>query len=127
MIADGTFNCAANMVDAIGQEVDMAAKIMNHGWDVNVWMVWPFPHLRYHCRILIMNHQSALSGDESYAKENRTSCGWGDHLHENAYFSFNVHPYETIFIKANRNIQPEMLQTLTKWHGHMNYSSYDYC
>lgn len=46
---------------------------------------------------------------------------------EGWYFGFNLHPYETIFMKANRNVNPLMMAKMTEWHMRMNYSSYDYC
>ena len=43
------------------------------------------------------------------------------------YFGFNVHPYETLFVKSNRNIEPNMIKKLEEWHDTMNYSSWDVC
>lgn len=74
--------------------------------------------------------QTALSGDPTYTPENRSHCaelGNADHLFEQGYFGFNIHPYETMFVKANRNIDGKMINKLTEWHNRMNYSSFDYC
>jgi hypothetical protein len=50
-----------------------------------------------------------------------------DVLKNGGYFGFNVHPYETIFIKSNRDIDPAMIHKMEEWHGKMNYSSWDAC
>lgn len=60
-------------------------------------------------------------------REHCADTGNADHAFEGRYFGFNLHPYETIFAKANRDLNPVMLGKLTEWHLGMNYSSYDYC
>lgn len=45
----------------------------------------------------------------------------------NRYFGFNMHPYETLFVKANRDVDIKMVSKLTEWHDRMKYSSYDKC
>ena len=62
------------------------------------------------------------------------SCKGADRLWEGAYpdgkrdgpGSF-VHPYETLFFKANRKVQEQLLSRLTKWTDVAGYSSYDAC
>jgi hypothetical protein len=39
------------------------------------------------------------------------------HLNPNHYFGTNVNPYEVIFIKQNRNIEPLRLERYTEWHS----------
>lgn len=51
----------------------------------------------------------------------------GEFLFNNAYYGFNVHPYETIFIKSHRGIDPAMIENLSDWHDKSGYSSYDVC
>lgn len=51
----------------------------------------------------------------------------GDLLFNNKYAGTNVHPYETIFQKTNRGVDPITVQRLTEWHDQRNYSSYDFC
>lgn len=130
MYEDGTFDCPDDMWNAQGQEVQMASKIMNHGWEINAWLVSPLTRRPYPSfpASPLTQLQTALHGDPSY--EDRPHCaqfGNDDHLFNGAYFGFDVHPYETIFVKANRNVNPAMLGKMTEWHGRMNYSSYDYC
>lgn len=50
-----------------------------------------------------------------------------DAMLDHAYDGANVHPYETIFMKTNRFIDPVLLDNLSRWTGEMGYSSYDYC
>lgn len=62
------------------------------------------------------------------------TCKGADRLWEGAYpngqmngpGSF-VHPYETLFFKANRDVQKELLGHLTTWTDTAGYSSYDVC
>lgn len=55
------------------------------------------------------------------------SKGTGDVLYDGGYFGINVHPFETIFMKTNRNIGPVALEKLTSWMEGSRFSSYDYC
>ncbi|KAL7627999.1 hypothetical protein AAE478_002195 [Parahypoxylon ruwenzoriense] len=41
----------------------------------------------------------------------------GDLLFDGNYFGTNIHPYETIFFKANRGIDPPTLELLTRLHS----------
>ena len=47
--------------------------------------------------------------------------------YDKSYFGFNLHPYETLFFKANRGLDPLMLESFTEWHTQMAYSSWDAC
>ena len=47
-----------------------------------------------------------------FKKENPLTLGA---LFSNSYFKENVHPYETIFIKNNRNITPDLITNLREW------------
>lgn len=50
-----------------------------------------------------------------------------DTLQEGGYFGSNIHPYELIFAKANRNIDDNLLEHLTAWHYAMNETSWETC
>lgn len=39
-----------------------------------------------------------------------------DVLWDRQYYGANVHPYESVFAKANRDIDPILMQRLTEWH-----------
>lgn len=44
----------------------------------------------------------------------------GDCYFPNAYFDQNVHPYEVIFFKTNRNVTTSLVHTYTQWHARQN-------
>lgn len=69
---------------------------------------------------------SAFYSDEDYI-EHCDSGGNGDVLWNGMYFGTNVHPYETIFMKTNRDIDPVLIDKLTNWKKGEGYSSYDHC
>ena len=48
-------------------------------------------------------------------RKGKPSNAWEDPLFPNLYFEENVHPYETIFIKNNRNITPDLITNLKEW------------
>jgi hypothetical protein len=50
-----------------------------------------------------------------------------DILYDRRYYGANVHPYETVFIKANRNIDPTLLEDMTKWHLEQSTTSWNSC
>jgi hypothetical protein len=50
-----------------------------------------------------------------------------DILYDKKYYGANIHPYETVFIKANRDIDPTLLEDMTKWHLSQNTTSWDSC
>ncbi|KAK7754215.1 hypothetical protein SLS62_003792 [Diatrype stigma] len=89
---------------AIGAEVGTTAMIRGAGYEVDAMMA------AFH------------KGDASHGYA--AGCGVavteggsaGDVLFNGAYFGANVHPYETVFMKANRDIDPRTLELLTGWH-----------
>ncbi|CAD6440023.1 16725300-4642-46ba-b890-d2acf0ccf584 [Sclerotinia trifoliorum] len=84
-------------------------------------------------------HHHKDFGEDSYEKQDKSSdlmseyerfcgsTGTGDVLYDGGYFGINVHPFETIFMKTNRNIGPVALEKLTDWMEGSRFSSYDYC
>ncbi|KUJ18929.1 uncharacterized protein LY89DRAFT_582689, partial [Mollisia scopiformis] len=44
-----------------------------------------------------------------------------------AYDGINIHPFETMFIKTNRGIDPRALALHTGWMDRSSFTSYDYC
>lgn len=51
-----------------------------------------------------------------------------DVLWNGQYYGGNVHPYETVFMKANRDIDPKTVELLTKWHLQGTFGgSWDVC
>jgi hypothetical protein len=50
-----------------------------------------------------------------------------DLLYDKGYDGVNLHPYETIFMKSNKGIDPLLLDRLSNWTDAAKYSSYDFC
>ncbi|KAL2068368.1 hypothetical protein VTL71DRAFT_16466 [Oculimacula yallundae] len=101
---NGCFNTYAS---AVGAEVSSTSLILAAGYKVDAMM-------------------SAYHGLKEY-EENR-SCGENrDVLWEGKYFGIDVHPFETVFIKANRDLAPLVLERHSEWVEKRRYSSYDYC
>ncbi|KAF5585076.1 hypothetical protein FPANT_7657 [Fusarium pseudoanthophilum] len=100
-------SCYDGWHSAVHAEVGTAEMIIAAGYDVDAMM-------------------------EAYHKSKgfRYDChadGVGDLLFNGRYFGSNIHPYETIFMKANRNIDPKLLQSLTEWHLAEGRRSWDIC
>ncbi|EGX44276.1 hypothetical protein AOL_s00193g188 [Orbilia oligospora ATCC 24927] len=97
-------HCFKNFGSAVQAENRAAREVLNQGYDVEALM-------------------TAASSLPDYARQ----CTHGTVLRPNSYFGINLHPYETIFQKANRDIAPKMLDLMTKWHDQSNYSSWEVC
>ncbi|KAK6344861.1 hypothetical protein TWF718_006813 [Orbilia javanica] len=96
--------CFKDFNSAVQAENRAARAVLNAGYDVEALM-------------------TAASTMPDYARH----CTHGSVLRPNAYFGIDLHPYETIFQKANRDIAPRMFELMTKWHDQSNYSSWDVC
>ncbi|KAF5588585.1 asparagine synthetase [Fusarium subglutinans] len=100
-------SCYDGWHSAVHAEIGTAEMIIEAGYDVDVMM-------------------------EAYHKSERFryDChadGVGDLLFNGRYFGSNIHPYETIFMKANRDIDPKLLKSLTEWHLAEGRRSWDMC
>ncbi|KXJ86194.1 hypothetical protein Micbo1qcDRAFT_198505 [Microdochium bolleyi] len=117
------------LVDAHGKPTDPAAgdaseenpvgystcyQSFNAAVEAEKWTTPMIMQAGYHVRAL-MSSWSATGGDSYWA-----DCG--DHpgdpmLHDKAYFGTNVHPYETLFFKSNRGLDPSLLKMMTTLHS----------
>ncbi len=103
--------CPNGWQSAVDVEVRITGKIKKAGYKVDAMM-------------------QEFQGQADFAD----SCKGADRLWEGAYpdgqrggpGSF-VHPYETLFFKANRGVQEKLLGKLTEWTDAAGYSSYDVC
>ncbi|KAI9049305.1 hypothetical protein LZ554_007150 [Drepanopeziza brunnea f. sp. 'monogermtubi'] len=103
----GINSCFHSWRAAVAGEVSSTALIRAAGYEVDALM-------------------NAYHGLESY--ENGKTCFENrDVLFDGGYFGINVHPFETVFLKANRGLAPLTLEKHTEWTNRRNYSSYDYC
>ncbi|KAK6496734.1 hypothetical protein TWF481_001722 [Arthrobotrys musiformis] len=96
--------CFEDFNSAVQAENRAARAVLNEGYDVEALM-------------------TAASIMPDYARK----CTHGSVLRPNAYFGMDLHPYETMFQKANRDIAPRTLELMTKWHNKSNYSSWEVC
>ncbi|KAF3281546.1 hypothetical protein TWF970_002103 [Orbilia oligospora] len=96
--------CFPNWLSAVYGESNSTRAIINAGYTVSAMM-------------------TSFASQENYADE----CKHGDILLEGAYFGDNLHPYETIFQKANRDFGKDVLSRLTEWTDLAGYSSYEVC
>ncbi|KAH8673926.1 hypothetical protein BX600DRAFT_433532 [Xylariales sp. PMI_506] len=88
--------CYTEMHKAIHGEIGATAVIKNAGYKVDALM-------------------AAFHKSEDYERD----CAKNpieDILWDKQYYGANIHPYETLFMKANRDIDPTMVKLLTEWH-----------
>ncbi|KAI3401043.1 hypothetical protein diail_752 [Diaporthe ilicicola] len=100
--------CFSTLKKAVHAEIGITPLIQSQGFDVDVVMTAPH------------------SAETFEAFCDRTG-GPDDFLYKDSYLGTNVHPYETVFMKANRDIDPIQLQRLTEWHLAGNMSSWEIC
>ena len=107
----GINSCFHTWKTAVAAEIGASALIKAAGYKLDVMMS--------------AFHSKQNDGDryevECDGREN------GDVLWDKEYYGTNVHPYETIFLKSNRDIDPVGLERLTEWTRGRGYSSYQYC
>ncbi|KAI3541512.1 hypothetical protein CSPX01_07600 [Colletotrichum filicis] len=104
----GLSGCYADWNAAVHAEVGTTGLIMNAGYKVDA----------------MMTALHSEQGVEEYCKAHPES---GDLLWDKKYFGSNIHPYETVFIKANRNVDPSLISSMTDWHMRMKSNSFDVC
>lgn len=100
--------CFTTMKKAVHAEIGITSLILSQGFGVDVMMTAPY---------------SAASFDEFCDRSGRPDDFW----YSGRYFGANIHPYETVFMKANRDIDPVLLDRLTEWHLRGNMTSWDTC
>ncbi|RDW94947.1 hypothetical protein BP5796_00710 [Coleophoma crateriformis] len=109
-LVDGCMGtCFENMESAVSCEQQATPTILDAGYEIDS---------------LMAAYLGEFDGSNEAYREN---CRGGDVNTQNGYHGFNVHPYDTLFVKANRNIDPTMLQKFTQWHNTMNRTSWDTC
>ncbi len=69
---------------------------------------------------------AAYHADAKY-EERCDSRENGDVLWDGKYFGTNVHVFETIFMKSNRDVDPIGLERQTEWARGSGYKSWDVC
>lgn len=103
----GINNCFHTWDSAVAAEISATSLIKAAGYKVDAMM-------------------SAFHGLSSY--EQGESCGKNsDVLRDKEYFGINVHPFETGWMKSNRDADPLGIKRHSQWMDGRNYRSYDYC
>lgn len=106
--AVGLSPCFTTMHKAVHAEIGLMSLIESQGYTADVVMTAP---------------HSAATFDQFCDNAGRPD----DFLYKDSYLGTTVHPYETIFMKANRDIDPMALTKLTEWHLAANMTSWDTC
>ena len=100
----GFSTCPETMHFAISNEMSLTNLIYRAGYKVAVLM-------------------TAIYSQDNYYQD----CNNEEMNVPQGYFGSNIHPYETIFFKADRSIDDNLMNKLTEWHDRWNYSSWDAC
>ncbi|KAL1890610.1 hypothetical protein Sste5346_008126 [Sporothrix stenoceras] len=104
----GLSGCYSSHRAAVHSEIGLATLIQNAGYSVDVMMA--------------AFHQETSLEAYCNATDNK-----GDVLNNDDYFGLNLHPYETIFFKTNRKIDPVAIKMLTEWHLKRNVTAQTLC
>jgi hypothetical protein len=104
----GINSCFHTWGSAVAAEIGSSALIQAAGYKLDVMMS------AYH----------AVENYEDICDKTRETA---DVLWDGQYFGMNVHPFETVFIKSNRDIDPVTIDRHTQWTMAKGYSSYEYC
>ncbi|KAK0722321.1 hypothetical protein B0T26DRAFT_674041 [Lasiosphaeria miniovina] len=103
----GLAGCYDGWDAAVHAEVGATALIRDAGYEVDVMM-------------------AAFHASANYIDECDSSAN-GDVLRPGAYFGTDVHPYELVFMKTNRGVNPVQVGRLTEWHLARNLTSWETC
>lgn len=101
--------CHETMDAAVHSELGSTRLLTSQGYAVDVLMT--------------AYELSAGAGIEEYCKNGQ----FEDILYDKKYYGTNIHPYETVFVKANRDIEPVLVEKLSDWHLRDGLSSWDTC
>lgn len=110
----GLTPCYSDWKQAVHAEVGTTELIRSQGYDVDVLMT---AYRGFHG-----SHEK--SGIVAYCSKEE---GAKDHFTVNGYFGSNIHPYETVFVKANRDIDLTQLDHMTTWHMNMDHTAWNMC
>jgi hypothetical protein len=100
--AVGLAGCYADMKKAVHGEIGATRAVRRAGYHVDALMT-AFHGFDYAGEAYDYEAECAVHPVE-------------DVLWDRQYYGANVHPYESIFAKANRDIDPVLIQQLTAWH-----------
>lgn len=99
--------CHETMAQAVHTEIGSTRLILGQGYDVDV----------------LMTAYASAKSPQGYCEKGQFT----DVLYDRKYYGSNIHPYETVFIKSNRNIDPVLTEKMTEWHLGRETTSWDTC
>ena len=102
--------CPEDHATAVEAEIRITAKIREAGYKVDAMME---------------EFQAEADFVDTCTGEDRNWDGAYDHGIKGA--DMNLHPYEMLFFKANRQISQKLFERLTEWTDKNGYSSYGVC
>ena len=100
--------CFDTLHKAVHSEISITELIRSQGYEVDVMLT------SFH----------GANSSATYCEENNNP---EDVLYDGKYFGSTVHPYETVFMKANRGIGDATMTMLTKWHLNRGVNSWESC
>lgn len=108
-VEKGISQCFPNRQEAVQAEIAATGIIIGAGKKVDT---------------LLTKYQTSMEHDVmSFCKP----LGAWDPQAEGAYDGASIHPFETMFIKTNRGINPKIIENLSQWTDQIGYSSYAQC
>ncbi|KAF9872871.1 hypothetical protein CkaCkLH20_09734 [Colletotrichum karsti] len=105
----GLSACYNEYRKAIHSEIGSTAIITTAGYKVDVMMT---------------SFYGVARGDPETYCPNVPRKNKDDTLRQGDYFGSTIHPFETVFIKTNRNIDPVGIENLSRWMAGGGYTSY---
>jgi len=144
----GINECFANMGAAINGEVRMTSWMRSKGFEIDVF------EYAFHSNdgpVRRKKHNVTMSTNGKQSSENYALTDWSigqkidpstipsnphpfdfgcmgeDTNSDKGYFGIDLSPWEIMFTKSDRGINPLMYELATGWVDGSGYSSYDYC
>lgn len=99
--------CHETFFEAVHTELGSTRLIVSQGYEVDV----------------LMTAYAPASSLADYCANGQ----FKDPLYDGMYYGSNIHPYETVFMKANREIDPILLEKMTEWHSSRPLDSWTTC
>lgn len=99
--------CPETMIQAVHSEIGSTRLIEAQGYEVDV----------------LMTAYAGARNPGAYCRAGQLD----DVLYDGQYYGSNVHPYELVFMKANRDIDPVLLEKMTEWHLSRDMDSFTTC
>lgn len=104
----GLSGCYNEFKKAVHSEVGSTGLILSQGYEVDVMM-------------------TSFSTEKGIREYCRSIEGVYDVQYDKHYFGINLHPYETVFYKTNRGIDPTVVDRFTEWQTKRGFSSWELC